>query len=84
MSNVIPIVLHAFASFTVVVSNSEEKNWKMLSSRGCLFFPYPGILQFQVAKVTKLVSAQRRLTLLSERDDPDFSTDMLQAKRLES
>lgn len=31
--------------------------------------------------VTKLVSAQRRLTLLSERDDPDFSTDMLQAEQ---
>ena len=31
-------------------------------------------------KVTKLVSAQRRLTLLSERDDPDFSTDMLQVQ----
>eukprot|EP00439_Symbiodinium_sp_Y106_P060074 s1562_g8.t2 len=31
--------------------------------------------------VTKLVSAQRRLTLLSERDDPDFSTDMLQGEQ---
>ncbi|CAE7238416.1 unnamed protein product [Symbiodinium natans] len=28
--------------------------------------------------VTKLVSAQRRLTVVSERDDPDFSKDMLQ------
>ena len=33
-----------------------------------------------IAEVTKLVSAQRRLTVVSERDDPDFSKDMLQAK----
>ena len=27
-----------------------------------------------------MVLAQRRLTLLSERDDPDFNKDLLQAK----